>query len=60
MLITAVIAIPALGFIVVTVSGVTGVMGIVLFMVCCWTATYFGIELVKHPHMHERRDFTKK
>jgi hypothetical protein len=59
-LITAVLAIPSLGFVIVTVAGVQGMMGICVFMVSCWTATYFGMHIVKHPNMHEKKDFTKK
>ena len=59
LLIVAVLAIPALGYVIVTVTGVQGIMGILVFMVACWGCTYFGMHLVKHPNMHEKIDFTK-
>jgi hypothetical protein len=60
MLITAVLAIPSLGYVVVAVAGVHGIMGIPVFMACCWACTYFGMHIVKHPNMHEKIDFTQK
>jgi len=59
MLSTAVLAIPALGFVIVTVTGIKGIMGICVFAVCCWVSTYFGMYLVRHPNMHKKIDFTK-
>jgi len=56
--VVAVIAIPALGFVIVTVTGVHGLMGIVVFTIACWACTYFGMYLVKHPSMREKIDFT--
>jgi hypothetical protein len=58
-LVVAVIAIPALAFIVVTITGVDDIIGLMVFMVCCWTSSYFGIQLMKHPNMHKKRDFTR-
>ena len=60
LLIVSVLAIPSLAFVIVTVMGVHGIMGILVFMVCCWSCTYFGMHLVKHPSMSEKIDFTKK
>jgi lipopolysaccharide export LptBFGC system permease protein LptF len=59
-LIAAVLAIPSLGFVIVTVAGIKGAMGIIVFMVCCWSATYFGMHLVSHPNMHKKKDLTKR
>jgi hypothetical protein len=59
LLIVAVLAIPALGFVIVTVTGVEGIMGILVFMFACWACTYFGMHLVKHPSMSEKKDITK-
>jgi cytochrome bd-type quinol oxidase subunit 2 len=59
MLATAVIAIPALAFAIVTVSGVKGIVALVVFMVACWGCTYFGMHLMHHPSMSEKRDLTK-
>ncbi len=59
MLATAVIAIPALAFSIVTATGVTGIVGLLVFIVACWTCTYFGMHVMKHPSMSEKRDFTK-
>jgi hypothetical protein len=59
MLIMSVLAIPSLGFVVVTITGVEDIMGVLVFMVTCWACTYFGMHLVKHPNMNEKRDFTR-
>jgi lipopolysaccharide export LptBFGC system permease protein LptF len=59
MLIVAVLAIPALGYAIVTVTGITGIMGILVFIVACWSSTYFGMHLMKHPSMREKKDITK-
>ena len=59
MLVMAVLAIPCLGFVIVTVTGVNGVMGVLVFMFACWACTYFGMHLMKHPSMSEKRDITK-
>jgi len=55
----AILGIPSLSFIIVTLTGVEDVMGILVFMVTCWTCTYFGIYLVTHPNMKKKRDFTR-
>ncbi len=60
LLMVAVLAIPSLAFVIVTVTGIKGMMGIGVFMVACWACTYFGMHLAKHPNMHEKIDFTKK
>jgi len=59
MLVTAVIAIPGLAFSIVTVTGVQGIFGILVFMFACWGCTYFGMHLMKHPSMNEKIDVTK-
>ena len=56
---TAVIAIPSLGFIMVTVAGIEGLMGLAVFITTCWSCTYLGMFLVAHSSMKEKRDFTK-
>lgn len=59
-MVTGVMAIPSLGFIIVTVAGVDGVIGVCVFVVCCWAATYFAIHMFNHPNMHKKRDFTRE
>ena len=58
-LITAVLAIPSLGFVIVNVAGIEGGMGVVVFMICCWAATYLGMHIASHPNMHKFKDFTR-
>jgi len=60
LLIVSVLAIPSLAFVIVTVTGIQGIMGILVFMVDCWACSYFGMYLVKHPNMHKKIDFTNK
>jgi len=59
MLATAVLAIPALAFAIVTVTGVEGILGIIVFMFACWGCTYFGMHLMKHPSMNIKSDITR-
>ena len=48
-----------LAFAIVTVSGVKGIVALVVFMVACWGCTYFGMHLMHHPRMSEKHDLTK-
>jgi len=59
MLAVSVIAIPSLAYVIVTLTGTSGVIGLAVFMVCCWACTYFGMHLMSHPNMNKKRDFTR-
>jgi|GEM_PF-2970991 len=59
-LVVAILAIPSLGYIIVSLTGLTDLIGIAVFMVTCWACTYFGMHLVKHPNMNEKKDITQQ
>ena len=53
-LLMAVIAVPTLGVIVVSLSGAQGMMQIAVFMLTCWVSTYLGMRLMQNPKMSEK------
>ena len=58
-LVVAVIAVPTLGLIVVSIFNAEGMMQIALFMITCWLCTYLGMRLMQNPKMAEKFTFKK-
>ena len=59
MLVVAVIAVPSVGFAIVSVSGTQGMMQVAVFMLTCWVCTYLGMKLMQSPSISEKLN-TKK
>jgi FtsH-binding integral membrane protein len=53
-LIVAVLAVPAFGAIVATLSFTSGVVQIAVFILACWFCTYLGMKLMHAPHMNDK------
>ena len=62
MLVVAVLAVPAIGAIVVLASGAgaKGLLGVAIFIVTCWVCTYLGMRLMHNPKIAEKLDINKK
>jgi len=53
-LLVAVLAVPAIGFIVVSMFSVEGMMQIAIFMATCWVCVYLGMRLMQNPKIAEK------
>lgn len=48
-LVTAVLAIPSLGFLITNILPVEGFMELSIFIIACWFCTYMGMRLMSNP-----------
>ncbi|MBY0407736.1 MAG: hypothetical protein K2Q01_08585 [Rickettsiales bacterium] len=48
-LVTAVLAIPSLGFLITQTLPVSGAIELVVFIIACWFCTYMGMRLMSNP-----------
>ena len=48
-LLTAVLAIPSLGFIITNSLPVSGFLELMVFIIACWFCTFMGMKLMSNP-----------
>lgn len=55
-LITAVLAVPSVGFLVTKMLPVSGSLQLMIFVLACWSCTYAGMRLMGNPRMSPPND----
>ena len=55
-LVSAVLAVPSLGFLITHTLPVEGFLELSVFIIACWFCTYIGMRLMSHPLFVPRSD----
>lgn len=55
-LVTAVLAIPSMGFIITHNLPVSGFLELCIFIIACWFCTYMGMKLMSNPKFAPPQD----